>query len=410
MSLDVEKNDSGKIFPEINIKSFRKDKLQYTKKEQYSESSNSISLKKINYLKPLRPLNQIKISNYNLIKMFNLKKEEMETNNNEIEINYNKKNYSSMNNKKYLINLIKNKKIKINDYKIPLLNRSKSQLFKNSKSKNEIVKDDLNEDNTYNSIPINKKQGNFPFIFSAKIKDNSLLLEKLSEKEKNNFKRKKIRNKHHHLGYSPSSAYISFSNVTNKNNNSIMNLDKIPKTSINNSIKRLRTKLNLSSSKEKKDVDKPIFISNLNNNLESDSKRFRNLKQNEYIKKWDLPKSFSFDKVTGRQKKIKNPIKLHLLERFYEYSPNYDSISCNENKSFVKYDNDKKNDFKHYKINATRKYLFNIGNIMNSPSNNYNIIQILNEQKQKEQQKIEKKKLNNIFKYFNHFHKTNVDV
>ena len=410
MSLDVEKNDSGKIFPEINIKSYRKDKLQYTKKEQYSESSNSISLKKINYLKPLRPLNQIKISNYNLIKMFNLKKEEMETNNNEIEINYNKKNYSSMNNKKYLINLIKNKKIKINDYKIPLLNRSKSQLFKNSKSKNEIVKDDLNEDNTYNSIPINKKQGNFPFIFSAKIKDNSLLLEKLSEKEKNNFKRKKIGNKHHHLGYSPSSAYISFSNVTNKNNSSIMNLDKIPKTSINNSIKRLRTKLNLSSSKEKKDVDKPIFISNLNNNLESDSKRFRNLKQNEYIKKWDLPKSFSFDKVTGRQKKIKNPIKLHLLERFYEYSPNYDSISCNENKSFVKYDNDKKNDFKHYKINATRKYLFNIGNIMNSPSNNYNIIQILNEQKQKEQQKIEKKKLNNIFKYFNYFHKTNIDA
>ena len=101
---------------------------------------------------------------------------------------------------------------------------------------------------------------------------------------------------------------------------------------------------------------------------------------------------------------------MHLLERLYEYTPKYDSILSNNSKSYVKYNHDIKNDFKQYKINSARKFLYNRLNIMNNPSNNYNIINILNEQKLKEQQKIEKKKFDKILEEFVYYHKNNMNM
>ena len=76
----------------------------------------------------------------------------------------------------------------------------------------------------------------------------------------------------------------------------------------------------------------------------------------------------------------------------------------------MKYNHDIKNDFKQYKINTARKFLYNRLNIMNNPSNNYNIINILNEQKLKEQQKIEKKKFDKILEEFVYYHKNNMNM
>ena len=90
---------------------------------------------------------------------------------------------------------------------------------------------------------------------------------------------------------------------------------------------------------------------------------------------------------------------MHCIERYFEYNPNYDSI-LSSNKSYVKYNNDIRNNFKLFKINTTRKYVYNRCNIMNNPSNNYNIINILNEHKQEKQKKLEKR---NQFKIFEDF-------
>ena len=46
---------------------------------------------------------------------------------------------------------------------------------------------------------------------------------------------------------------------------------------------------------------------------------------------------------------------------------------------------------------------------MNSPSNNYNIIHLLNEKKQKEKEKIEKRKQSKILEYFIRDHNMNIN-
>ena len=61
-------------------------------------------------------------------------------------------------------------------------------------------------------------------------------------------------------------------------------------------------------SKEKKFKEKEIFISKLNIKTKT-SPKHKNLKPIKYIKKWELPKSFSFEKLTGRVKEIKNPMR-----------------------------------------------------------------------------------------------------
>ena len=404
MSIDESKNDSRKILPKINWESNKE-------KEQYSENVNSLRLKKSPYFKPLKPLIKRTPTNYHLIKILKLKKETKKNNIDDLKMNDNniKKNYSPQNHRKNLNRLINEKKIDIIQYEFPLLNNSKNKLQENNEN-SQIGENSLNKNDIYRINHINKEHGNKSAIISNKLIANRILSVKLSNKGKNNYKKYMIRNKHYWLGYSPSSAYISFSNESRKNNNSMINLHQNPNTNINNSVNIIEPKLNVPSPKGIKDSEHGIFISKLNIKSISDTKRYKSFKYNGYVKKWDLPKSFSFDKITGREKEIKNPIKLHHLERLYEYTPKYDSILSNNNKSIVKYNHDIKNDFRQYKINSTRKYLHNRLNIMNNPSNNYNIINILNEQKIKEQQKLEKKRLNKILEEFVNYHKSNMNV
>ena len=394
MSLDGSKNDSRMILPKINWERSAKEKSSLIQKEQYSESFNNMRLKKPHYLNPIKPIIKRDPTNYQLIKILKINKEEIKNNHSDLKINIDKKNYSQMNHKKSQNELVNDKKVNIIEYEFPLLRR---QLLK-SKSNTKIASNQLKINDIHRINHINKKYGNKSAIISNKLIANKIRNVKLSNREKNGRHGYMVRNKHYLSDYSPSSAYVSFSNETRKNNN-------IPNTNINNSINIFELKLNTPLPKLKQDENQNIFISKLNIKSTSYIKRDKRFSHNIYVKKWDAPKSFSFEKITGREKEIKNPIKLQLLERMFEYSPNYDSILSNNSKSYVKFNNDIKNDFKQYKINTTRKYIFNRLNIMNSPSNNYNIINILNEQKLKEQQKIEKKKLDKILEDFVLYHK-----
>ena len=130
------------------------------------------------------------------------------------------------------------------------------------------------------------------------------------------------------------------------------------------------------------------------------------LKHKNYAKRWNLPKSFSLYKIIRRQKLERNPIKLNCLERFFEYNSKYDSV-ISSHKSYAKYNNDRRNNFKLFKINSSRKYVYNKFKIMNNNvNNNYNIINMLNEHKQKLQKKLEKKNQFKIFQDFVKYHKS----
>ena len=163
----------------------------------------------------------------------------------------------------------------------------------------------------------------------------------------------------------------------NKNNLSSDNLSF--SNSLNENENKIKKKIFSSKSKSVKN----IFISNIN--IRSDSKSGKERKSNikKYKKKWELPKVINFDKITGRYKENKNPIKHHDYERMYDYSPNYDFISFNDKKAYVKLGKDNKNNFKKYKINITRKYLYNHRNIINNSGDFYNILRLIKEEKEK---------------------------
>ena len=208
-------------------------------------------------------------------------------------------------------------------------------------------------------------------------------------------------------GYTPMSAYGSYSKKIPKNYNAIISLNKKDHNNLKN-INYLNlsnvnnNSLEISEHNKFSPLSKNIFISKLN--LKSNRKE-KKIKYDKYKKKWDLPKSFSFEKISGRQKHSKNPIKLQKLERLFEYKPNYDSILCNENKAYVKYNNNFKKDFKTIKINSHRKYICNWSNIMNNPGNNYNIINVLNKQKEIQQKKIEDNKIIKILEEYIDYNK-----
>ena len=403
MSIDESKSDSSKILPKINWENKNGKKSPLTKKEQSFEGFKSSRDKRKIYFNS--PKNFLKRSptNYHLIKILKLNKEELKNNNNDdLSI------FSPLNNdNKIQSELFNNLKKKIIDHEFPIiLNKKRRQLLKKSNSNIELEPNVLNKNDIYRINHINKKNGNKSAIISNKLIANRILSIRLSNKEKKIHKKSMLRNRHSLLGYSPLPVHDSFSNEIHKNNNN----NNSSNTNIYKSINIVEPKLlPLPLSKEKQEDIQTIFISKLNIKSSSDTKRYKRFQQNNYVKKWDLPKSFSFEKVTGRQKEIRNPIKLQYLERLYEYSPKYDSILCNNNKAYVQYNPNKKNDFKQYKINTTRKYVFNRLNIMNSPGNNYNILNILDEQKIKEQKRRDKKKLDKILDEFVYNHKKNFD-
>lgn len=402
MSLD-ESNDSRIILPILNGE--RNNQFR-TLKDQSPESLESDKDNKQSEIQFPESEAVMKRSptNYHLIKIHKPK-------NWNAKYKISVKNNTPMNNNKNKIKIYNNQKIDIIENEFPLLLKHETPHY-NNKINSKFAKNVLNMNDIYRINLINKKIGNKSAIISNKLIVNRLLSVKLTNKVKNIHKKLMLRNRHI-FGYSPSSAFISFSKETQKNNEPNINIQPISNsnTNINNSINIIQPKLlNLPLTQEKKNDVQAIFISKLNISSSSNTKRSKRFKKNEYVKKWDLPKSFSFEKVTGRHKEIKNPLKLQYLERFFEYTPKYDSILCNNNKAYVKYNPDSKNDFKQYKINTTRKYLFNRLNIMNNPGNNYNILNILNEHKLKVQQKMDKKKLDKILNEYVDYHKNKKSI
>lgn len=396
MNLDDSKNDSRKILPKIKWEVKEKKNPTFTQKEPSSESFSTIRAKREIFLKSPKIFFKRSPTNYHLIKLDKLTKASLNINNSESQ-----NIYTPINNSNNKIELVNPKKRDIIESEFPLILNNRNNQLPKSNTNDQLDQNVLNMNDIYRINHINKKNGNKSAIISNKLIANRLLSVKLSNRDKNIPKRYLIRNKHYGLSYSPSSAYISFSNETQKNNN----------TNIHNSFKNNETKLLPLSLKEKNVDIQALFISKLNMKSISETKRSKRFKKIKYVKKWDLPKSFSFNKIAGRQKEIKNPLKLKYMERFFEYTPNYDSILCNNNKAYVKYNPDLKKNFKYYKINNTRKYVFNRLNIMNNPGNNYNIINlILNEQKEKEQRKYEKKFLDKILDEFIHYHKKNKEL
>jgi hypothetical protein len=156
---------------------------------------------------------------------------------------------------------------------------------------------------------------------------------------------------------------------------------------------------NLFDSKSHSKSSENIFISNINLNSDRRSGRQRKLSGKIYNKKWNLPKVISFDKISGRNKENKNPIKHHYCERIFEYSPNYNVILSNEQKAYINLgnSNDNINKIKNYKSNVTRKYLCNHLNIINNSGDYYNILNVI----KKEEEKQKKKKVQNMEKKLN---------
>ena len=253
-----------------------------------------------------------------------------------------------------------------------IINNDNNRSIKNNSNKEEEKKSNdnsINQNHLTNIRRINKN--NIDLIFNN--------LPKLSSNKKSNFLylrnlqsiRSAKTNIDKNINYL-SSEKISFPNESNQKNKEINPNE--------NKIFNSRKKIFSSKSQSSQD----IFISNLNLKGErKKSARSPKSSDNNYNKRWNLPKVISFDKISGRYKKNKNPIKHEPYKRMYNYSPNYDLISFNDKKAYVKLGKDNKNNFKKYKINITRKYLCNHRNIINNSGDFYNILRLIKEEKEK---------------------------
>ena len=236
--------------------------------------------------------------------------------------------------------------------------------------------------------------------------------------KKNSIKRKLFRNDDHFVEFDSPSFNKPFSDIIPKSNSSAISLKQITnicsreenKKKFQDSINDIESKIfSTHLNKKKKSKKKEIFFWNFNN------KSTRNIKKNEtinlsnidYVKKWGISKSLSFDKLTGRQGKINNPTKFHYIERLHNFTPKYDSVLCNDSKIYIKYNRDLNIEFNQYKKNMIRKFIYNHLNIMNNRGNNYNILNYLNKRKFENQKIIlnNKKKNNRIEEKFVYFNK-----
>ena len=407
MSIDEGKNDSRTILPKINWKE-EKDMNNKSKKEK--ETLNKIWTKRLLKFGPQKQA--IKRSPTNI----NLYNNSLRLNKVEITTNEKIENTSIFTPVNSIINETVNNNTRNNiiesEFKKFLKNTNQNVSNKNQKKK--LFKDALNLNDIYRFKYKNKNKLNKLSMIKNKLIANSIKDTKLWKKD-NHSQRTLLRNNNSTI-FSHTSGYMSFVNETLKNNKSMINFKEFSdnikyrkknKSKFHDSLNAIEPKiLSIPKYKKMKLNEKEIFISKLNIKPINVDKKSKNSNSNhvDYTKKWNLPKSFSFDKLTGRQKEIKNPIKLHCLERLYEYTPKYDSVLCNENKAYIEYNPNLNKDFTHYKKNITRKFIYNHLNIVNNPGNNYNIINLLNERKQEEQKILDKKKLNKIvaeFIYFN---------
>ena len=362
MSINESKNDSKEKIPNLITKGNNKVQLGLNKNVKFPKNNILDYKSKKNNLNPITPrrmkIRPIHLNNINQ--------------NNKIDDNNKKENENISNiiiNKERINNANKqlNKIFFRNNSSIPhkpLLKNSKTIDYQNINIKNPIITNKLQKPN----ILYNKR---IPNINRAKSNMNS---------NKKNFSSD-------NLSLSNSKKNI---NITNEN-------ETIDKDIINKNKKILSSKSKSSQS---------IFISNLDLRSARNSGKSRSPKNRKYRKKWNLPKIIRFDKITGRYKENKNPIKFQAFERMYDYSPNYELLSFNDKKAYVRLGVEKKMQFKNYKINITRKYLCNHRNIINNSGDFYNILKIIKEEKEKRDKiksKLEKKF--NIVQEYNYYKK-----
>ena len=120
----------------------------------------------------------------------------------------------------------------------------------------------------------------------------------------------------------------------------------------------------------------------------------------KYKKKWNVPKSILFDKILGRYDKKDTKDKIINLDGDKSYSPNYNSIFVDNNKSFVNYGKNKEMELRNLKINKTRKLISNQKHLINSPSNSYIVMDIIN----KDNIKKKELKINDLKKKFGNYY------
>ena len=175
---------------------------------------------------------------------------------------------------------------------------------------------------------------------------------------------------------------IEENNKFNLNKNIEDNIDINSKNCINNiSKENINNNTNILGNKSLKLINKNTenkyknkYNVNLNKNSKSSSSIFKN----------------------------KKSIKFKPLEAFYSYSPNYDYIKEDTTKSFVHYNREQEKDIRHKKITMTKKKIYNI-KLLNSFFNEYEVINICNEEKKKKENKRKNNSQNILLNYKNIF-------
>ena len=136
--------------------------------------------------------------------------------------------------------------------------------------------------------------------------------------------------------------------------------------------------------------------------------KFQNLNFNKTINENKNFMTKSFEKKTHNSRIIKKSksteiffgkkvsLKFRPLEALINYCPKYDFIRVDTKKTFVHYGRDLEKDLKNKKIKMTKKKIFG-ADILNTISDQYEVINICNEEKLKK----EKNKQNVYLKYIN---------
>ena len=192
-------------------------------------------------------------------------------------------------------------------------------------------------------------------------------------------------------------------------NKSVINRSKEFNKSMNNKyLKFDKNKLNESSKRALRISNhRPLlknFSSNYNNKIRL-IKKIQDDKQNEkiikmnikkthlYKKQWNKSKGFFFKKFLGRNST--NPNKFRIIIREKDYSPKYDYILPNTSRRIVCYDDKGYFNLNEYKKLSTKKAIFNCFNNNDSYDENYNIMNLINKEKEKIRIK-KQEKLNDI--------------
>ena len=254
--------------------------------------------------------------------------------------------------------------------------------------------DQINDD--YNESTINSKKNHH------KKKDINKIVERLTKvktkkKEKNELKIDLFFKNNNLSGILP---FLSSFSTKDSNNNKILTIKRIKKK------RAFRNNFNLSLH-EKKDFNTSYYNNLSNSKIIQDKSTIKTNDKNEYIKKWNLPNIFKFDKFTGREKeKPKNPNKFKYMQVAKRiYSPKYNYIDSSSSNSRVNYSPDYKKDFNKVKTNLTRKIICNSERMRNSSSERLYIIDIINDEKRKKREsKIKKikEKYGKLYDFLNY--------